>query len=99
MAEKEKAKGSSDVLDLEVVQAFHNMHPSQQKCPVCGNDDWWLLHDEKGNVSAIPWATSKGEVKAFGLPLLTFFCNRCGFVRQHFLDAFKAYMKELRKDE
>ena len=97
--EIKKLMGSSEVLDLDMVQAFHDRHPRQQKCPVCNNEDWWLLHNDSGMVSAIPWASSLGEVKDFGVPMLTIICTNCGFVRQHFLDAFKRYMKELLKDE
>ena len=69
-------------LTSEEVQAFFGRIEAMERCPICGNDHWYMATDDKYRHFIPTIASAPGEQT--GVSVYVMICSRCGFVRQHF---------------
>lgn len=96
LSEGPKATLEGQAIDNDVINQFMEGQSDKYACPICSNPDWFVMMNEVGHVSSIPWSRQGGEIFPIGMPMLTLTCTRCGFARQHQLDIFKTYLESLK---
>jgi hypothetical protein len=79
----------ADELKSVIIGTINGIVPP---CPICGNRDWAKVapHDLKEGERFEEMVIGvREENQMVGMPVITFVCNVCGFVRQHGKGTYK----------
>jgi hypothetical protein len=95
MAESSPKSGPPfDIAEFELLDKY-----IPDGCPICKNLNWNVWQADNGVVSTVLWGKETGDaLLRAGVPVLTFSCTNCGFVRQYQVDAFRTFLEKLKNE-
>ena len=78
---------AAQALTMDAVQQLSerlNAKHAQGECPVCRTNDWSLPVDATGSITEFELVPVKAQQSgSLSIPVYTFICRNCGFVRMH----------------
>ena len=89
---------SAPAFDIEELGTALDAQSPPYSCPVCGSIAWNVWQDNTGLVSVALWGKQDGTSTGNGLPVLSLTCSTCGYLRQHQIGTFRAYLKRLKHE-